>query len=66
MKFSKQYPNLSWWFFESGNDITLGKNYEHAYLITLYDEGGEVWNSGKIKDADEAMDAAEKWIEEWE
>ena len=63
MKFSEKYPNLAWWI-NAGESLVLSKGEYGNPRLTLNDASGKVWDSGKIKDIEEAFDAAEQWIEE--
>ena len=55
---TEKYTNLfAWWFTCQYYVLYIGSN-----AITLYDQGHEVWYSGKMTDLDQALDAAEMWI----
>lgn len=57
MTFSDKYPHLSDWI-EDGGELQFDSPWE----VLLVDEGGN--DSGKIRNREEALAAADKWLVE--
>ena len=65
-EFAKKYPNIADWVSDGGVDIGGHSWGNNRPLITVYDEGGTVWE-GKSSYAtlDEALEDAERAIDTW-
>lgn len=62
-KFSKKYPHLTWWVENQGR-IEIGADDFSTLLLRLIDPGGTCWEDDDSKTIDEALKAAERFLEE--
>ncbi|MEL7123637.1 MAG: hypothetical protein AAFO07_29615 [Bacteroidota bacterium] len=61
--FLESYPNLSWWIKSIGWIVLGSDDYSNSWLRVL-DEGGMCWEDKDSKSLDEALEKADKFIEE--
>jgi len=60
--FSKKYPNITWWIEEIGT-IELGTDEYTSSLLRVLNEGGTVWEDEDSTSIEEALAAADAFIE---
>ncbi|WKN41427.1 hypothetical protein [Tunicatimonas pelagia] len=60
--FEKNFPNLDWWINGQGW-VELGSDEHSDSWVRILDIGGMCWEDDNSKTFEEALLAAEKWLE---